>query len=659
MCGLAGLFCYRGDRALPDETVGRSMTAALDHRGPDDGGLLMAPGVMLGHRRLSILDLSDSGRQPMGDESQQCWLVYNGEIYNFPELRRELEGCGRRFHSLTDTEVLLHGYLEWGPDVVHRLNGMFAFALWDRRSETLWLARDPIGIKPLFYHDDGRVLRFGSEIKAILADPAITPKPDGPGTDLFLTYGYTPAPWTGFEGIRQLAAGESLLVRRDESPQPRRWHRLPYPDGPGAWSGQESAERLGAAIDAAVRRQMVSDVPLGALLSGGLDSSAVVRGMARSRPEEIQTFTIGFDDPSHDESPYAAEVARLFNTKHHVRTVAADAADILLSVVSHAEEPFADNSAIPFYLLSESVRRGVTVALSGDGADELLAGYDTYRASQLAPWFRRIPAPIRHGVIRPLVRRLATSDRKYGWSMLLKRFIAGADLPFPRDHCSWRRYLSADLRTQLLTPEFLSNACEDPLAPYANALDDAPDWLTPLERQLHLDLRFHLPNDMLVKVDRMSMAHALEVRVPLLDLEIVETCLAIPPRHKRRGKHGKLVLKNLLSPELPRHLVQRRKSGFLVPLERWLRNEWQPLLRSVLTEEFAAQTGMFRWTALQRLLQDVSAGRFDHAYTVYALLVHGLWWKMWISRELPRRVNSPPAAVVKVIRLKDSEAAAS
>jgi asparagine synthase (glutamine-hydrolysing) len=374
--------------------------------------------------------------------------------------------------------------------------------------------------------------------------------------------------------------------------------------------------------------------------------------MKRSAAHAVETFTIGFDEPSFDETPFAAQVAEIFGTRHHSRAVSAGVTKILGILVSHAEEPFADNSAIPFYLLSEVVRRNVTVALSGDGADELLAGYDTYRATGLAPYYRLLPGWLRRGLIRPLVRHLPISHRKYGASMLLNRFAAGAELPFPKDHCSWRRIVSPELRNRLLTSQIKSTADGDPLDVYARVLEDAPDWLSPLEKQLHLDLRFHLPNDMLVKVDRMSMAHALEVRVPFLDLEVVRTCLAIPPAHKRAGKRGKLVLKEMLRPDLPPELVERPKAGFLIPLERWLQRDWQPLLNSVLTREFAEQTGAFHWPVLEGLIQDHASGRADHAYALFALLVLGIWWRVWVTGEMAAETRRPAAAPVRISRLQ-------
>ncbi len=656
MCGLAGIFQYRASAATPplSATVGKAMTSAISHRGPDDGGLLVTNRLLLGHRRLAIIDLSSDGQQPMCDPDEQVWLAFNGEIYNFRELRTELEAAGYRFRSRTDTEVILHGYRHWGSDVARRLNGMFAWVLWDRRRDAVWLVRDAIGIKPLFYRDDGSKLWFGSEIKAILADESVPRVADWQGLDGFLTLGYLAAPRTGFQGIRQLLPGESLWVDA-EGVQPSIWRRLPYPDRQPRGTLADCTERLESALDAAVRRQMVSDVPLGALLSGGLDSSAIVRSMSRSGSQPPATFTVGFDEASFDETPYAALVARHYGTQHHEQHMAADALAQLRTCISHAEEPLADNSMIPCLLLSQMVRERVTVALSGDGADELLAGYATYQASRLAPWYRRLPRWFRQGMIGPAVRRLPVGNHKYSLSSLAGRFVAAADRPAPWDHCSWRRYVSEELRTRLYTERFLNASGDDPLSPYVESLNDAPEWLSPLEQQLHLDLRFHLPNDLLVKVDRMSMAHSLEVRVPFLDWEVITTCLDMPPECKLRGKRGKLPLRKMLEADLPPEIVNRKKAGFLAPLERWLSVEWQPLLKSQLSPRFADETGLFDPAVLRQMIESQARGTADFAYPLFALLVLSIWWETWITRTQQPQLIERLTAPLRIIRLSTEQ----
>ncbi len=474
--------------------------------------------------------------------------------------------------------------------------------------------------------------------------------PDPVGLDQFLTYGYTPAPRTGFEGIQQLKPGESLTVQRGRVERAT-WYEWPYPESPPTATFEECVDRLESALDAAVKRQMISDVPLGALLSGGLDSSAVVRSMRRSGASDIDTFTISFSDASFNESPFAARVAERYQTRHHVEQASEDAANILRTVVSHAEEPFADNSMLPFFMLSEVTRRNVTVALSGDGADELLAGYMTYRANEWAPTYRSLPGFVRRGMIEPLVRAMPASTRKYGAVSLARRFTAAAALPFPKSHCSWRRIVPATLRESLYTSEYRNTLQDDPLQCYADAIDDAPDWLSPLEQQLHLDLRFHLPNDMLVKVDRMSMAHSLEVRVPFLDLEVVAACLAMPPACRYRRGRGKLPLRAILERDLDKQIVNRKKSGFLSPIETWLKGPWQPMLKEVLSQDFAEQTGMFEPAILEQLRTDHAAGRRDYAYPLFALLVLGIWWETWLTQSAVPETRRPAFVPTKVRRL--------
>jgi asparagine synthase (glutamine-hydrolysing) len=646
MCGIAGLFHYADPpRPPPGRDLGLRMTNRLAHRGPDDSGLYAGPRVLLGHRRLSILDLSARGRQPMSDPAGDCRVVFNGEIYNFREVRATLEGRGRRFHSGTDTEVLLQAFLEWGDDCVARFNGMFAFAVWDGRRGRLWLARDPFGIKPLFYQDDGATFRFGSEVKAILADPEVPRRPDLVALDSFFTFNYVPAPLTGFQGIRQLPPGHSLEVDRNGI-RLRRYYSLPYPDRPPDCREDEAIERFRAELRSAVHRQMVSDVPLGAFLSGGLDSSAVLWAMQGHSPQRPRTFCIGFEEPSFDETPFAREVAERLGAEFRSQTLSARVADLLPALVDHAELPFADCSMIPVYLLSRMTREHVSVALSGDGGDELLAGYDTYRASRYASYYRALPRLLRRGLIAPLAHALPVSQKKYGFATLAGRFVEGAENGPLRDHCSWRQIFSAAEKRGLYAPALRrAVARHDPLADYTATLEGAPDWLSPLEQHLHMDLSFHLPNDMLLKVDRMSMAHALEVRVPLLDLEFVRTCLALPPGLKLHGRVSKYILKRGLQGVLPDRLLFRRKAGFLLPLEAWLRGPLLPLLNECLGDTFLAGTGLLEPDYVQSLIHSHVNGKRNYAFQLFALLVFSFWWRIWIDGSLPLQCVAPRAAI--------------
>jgi asparagine synthase (glutamine-hydrolysing) len=652
MCGIAGVYSYNGASRL-DETVGLRMIDSVKHRGPDDGGLLVGPHILLGHRRLAILDPSEAGHQPMCDSSERFWISFNGEIYNFLELRQELEACGYCFRSNTDTEMVLYAFRHWQMQAFERFNGMFAIAIWDAFAEELWLVRDPVGIKPLFYHDDGKQLRFGSEIKAILADPAVSRQPDWEGLDAFFSFGYMPAPRTGFDGIRQLLPGQGLLIDRNGL-KLFSCCELPAAEEVNG-NGSVDVSQFREQIDAAVSRQTISDVPLGALLSGGLDSSAIVRAM-HPEPNPVLTFAMGFGDLSFDESPYAQQVATILKTDHYARRVDwADTMDLLPQLVSHAEEPIADNSIIPFFLLAKFAREKVTVALSGDGADELLAGYSTYRASKWARRYRSVPSFLRQGVIAPLVQQLPPSTRKYSPSMLLKRFVEGAEQPPLRDHCSWRQILAPRTKEFLYTSTFRDRVAGfDAIGQYAAAAETAGRDASSLNRQLEADLRFHLPNDMLVKVDRMSMAHGLEVRVPWLDLELIRYCRALPEGWKLRANKGKYILRKSLEDTLPHELVHRRKAGFVVPIELWLRGPLQPMIKEFLSERFLRTSEILQPHKVKQMVEAHACGRRDHAYELFTLLIFSIWWQIWIDRSMPPSFTDRAAAPTVIHRISES-----
>ncbi len=626
------------------------MIDRITHRGPDGQGLLVDHPIYLGHCRLAIIDPTPEGHQPMGDSSGRYWISYNGEIYNYRELRRELEQLGSVFRSHSDTEVLLHAYRVWGRDLLDRLDGMFAFAIWDRKAKSLWLARDPVGIKPLFYASMKDRFLFASEIKAILA-ASVEPDADRDALGTFLAFGYVAAPATGFQNVRQLLPGHEMTLAAD-SPNPtiRRWFRWPYPSNPTRWSRWESAERLRDSIYRSVDMQLRSDVPLGAFLSGGLDSSSIVACMASKDTTEIHTFSVAMDSGSFDESEPARTVAEMLGTRHHAPTIDASNFDVLMDVVRHAEDPIADNSLLPFWLLSKTTREHVSVALSGDGADELLGGYATYRATELAKLYRRLPEWIRVGWIKRLTSSLPVSEEKYDWSMFARRFTRAADQPWPLDHASWRLMLDADYCRYLRSDDWSSSLARS-LEAYADPLKDVPPWLDFTERMLMMDLAFHLPNDMLVKVDRMSMAHALEVRVPFLGRNVLETALAIPSQWKRGRGKSKQVLRDAMRSKLPISIVHRKKEGFVIPIERWLRGPWREKIESFLTRDFCEQTGMLHYEGVQRIMDEHASRRADHAYPLFTLLVLSLWWSEWIG-SANRAVRNPSHTIrTKIQRL--------
>jgi asparagine synthase (glutamine-hydrolysing) len=565
----------------------------------------------------------------MGDLCERYWITYNGEIYNYRELRRELESCGAMFRTQTDTEVLLHGYRVWGGDMLPRLDGMFAFAIWDQVERRLWLARDALGIKPLFFASTPDRFLFASEVKAIFA-AGVEARPNRNSLPTFLSFGYSAAPATGFEGVQQLPPGCDLtLTTLCSEPRYKRWFRWPYPTTPTNWSRWESADRLRWSLEKSVANQLRSDVPLGAFLSGGLDSSSIVACMDKLGSDPIHTFSMAMQPGSYDESIPAQTVADRFRTQHHAPSVSAGHFDELIQIVRHAEDPIADNSLLPFWLLCKSTSEHVSVALSGDGADELLAGYATYRATELARTYRRLPHWLRHDLLKRIARYLPVSDSKYSLAMFAQRFLRGAELPWPLDHASWRLMLDADYCRWLRSDDWSHNLMRS-LGFYTASLADAPPWLDRTQRMLHMDLAFHLPNDMLVKVDRMSMAHGLEVRVPFLGQDVLRTALAIPSQWKRCVGVGKQVLRDAMKSQLPSSTIRRKKAGFVIPIESWLRGPWLPGVRAFLNKSFCEQSGMIRYDGVERMIAEHTSRSADHAYPLFTLLVLSIWWHEWI-----------------------------
>lgn len=623
MCGIAGLILPQGD-LVPSELMDR-MTDVLRHRGPDDRGVYCRGNVGLGHRRLAILDLSPHGRQPMSNEDGTVWVIYNGEIYNCGELRAGLEVRGHRFRSTSDTEVLVHLYEEQAEDLVHALNGIFAFALWDEPRQRLLLARDRLGVKPLFYAETSGGLAFGSEIKAVLESGLVERRVDPEALSHFLSLNYLPAPWTMLRGIRQLEPGERLIYQKGASSRERYWS---LPTGTSPLSEPEAAAELDRLLADSVRGQMLSDVPIGGFLSGGLDSSTVAYYMRQASPR-VQTFSIGFQEQTYDESPYARQVAARLGTDHRQVVVTPDARQILEQLVYHSEEPTADASMIAVWYLSEMTRQHVTVALSGDGADELLAGYETYQANELARLYRRVPLWLHRRVVEPLIGALPASEGKISLDYKLKRFIAAARSSPDRAHCAWRLILNPADKRRLVSPAVAAQIitwdtfelCR-PYLPPQPALNDF----------LAFDTRFYLPSDMLTKVDRMSMAHALEVRVPFLDHRLVEFLARLPAHYKlRRFRTKKYLLKQIMRGRLPGEIVDRPKAGFNVPLNRWFKHELREYVRDVLSRQTLAAQGFFQPQPVEQLLDQHQRGEVDWSYQIYPLLIFTLWHRRFLE----------------------------
>jgi asparagine synthase (glutamine-hydrolysing) len=620
VCGIAGKLWLDGERPADVDTVA-AMVAGLSHRGPDDEGLLADGPMAFGHRRLTIVDLSRRGRQPMVDGA--LMLVANGEIYNHAELRAELSADGHNFASDCDVEVIAPLYRRWwpteGPRFVRRLAGMFAFALWDGEARRLVLARDRTGQKPLVYSLDGERFAFASELAALRSEPTLDRTPDWQALSDYLAFRVVPHPATAWRGARKLSPG-SVMVVEDGQVSERRYWRLPAGTRTSATpTFQEAAKQVEELLSASVRRRLMSDVPLGALLSGGIDSAAVVAFMAEHHDGKIATFTIGFEDSDYDETGRAAATARLFGTDHHVEIVRPDAVELLGDLVGRYGEPFADSSAIPTFLVSRMAREHVKVVLTGDGGDETFAGYDRYRALALsAALSRPVAAPARLALAAAGACLPAGGQRSLGTR--LRRFCAElSQSPRRRNH-AWRLGMSASVREGLLTPEGQARLGTPS---FYGADVDGP---LPLNEALVLDIERYLPDDILVKLDIASMAHGLEARSPFLDHELMEAVAALPANYKRRGRISKRLLKAALAGRLPPDVLAAPKRGFGVPLDAWFRGPLAGHVRDVLLSESARRRGLFRPQAVEALIESHVRGEVAVHETLFTLLILERWF---------------------------------
>ncbi|MCS7238542.1 MAG: asparagine synthase (glutamine-hydrolyzing) [Thermoguttaceae bacterium] len=643
MCGIVG-GVWTDSRQTISPPILREMVRLLCHRGPDDEGFFFWPPrsdgstrgihVALGHRRLAVIDLQ-GGKQPMGNEDGSVWVVFNGEIYNFRELRERLRQAGHRFATRSDTEVLLHLYEAEGIGMLSRLNGMFAFAIWDCREQLLLLARDRCGEKPLFYLPSEGGLFFASEVKALVRLPFFRAEISPRAIDLYLTYQYVPHPYTIYEGVYKLPPGHYLVwqsgrVRTDAFWTPDFQSEVNYPL-------KGASEQLRELLSDAVRLRLESDVPLGAFLSGGIDSTIVVGLMRQHAREPVHTFSIGFPVRAYDERNYARAASSYLGTVHHEYLVEPDAVAILPRLVWHYDEPFADSSAIPTWYLAEKTRQHVTVALTGDGGDELFAGYPRYWAVRLASWLDSLPAGGRRLGTRLLLKTLPHSARfKSPWRRL-RRFLEQLELSPLERYLEWIGIFPTAIRMDLYTPGFAERVRGEDCYRAASFLEEAflkADRRDPLTAIMITDLVTYLPCDLMTKVDIASMAHGLECRQPFLDHRVVEFATRLPLRLKILGFRGKRILRQTFRDLLPPPIRRRGKMGFGVPLDAWFRGPLRPLLKQVLLGQRLLGRGIFRQEAIERLMAEHWDQRRDHSARLWALLVLELWMQLWLDGKL-------------------------
>jgi asparagine synthase (glutamine-hydrolysing) len=634
MCGICG---FAGPRPsnLEARSVLESMCRTITHRGPDDEGIYVSDGAGLGARRLSILDI-EGGHQPLSNEDGTAWAAHNGEIYNTPELRLELESRGHRFHSRTDTEAALHAYEEWGVDYARHLRGMFATAVWDGRRQKLVLIRDRLGIKPLYYTllTNGALV-FASELKALLAYPGIPRELEPQALDLFLTLEYIPAPLSIYRNIFKLPAA-SILEYSQGRTEVRSYWELEPPSGPFASPidpGRlpDLMDELYALLKESVRLRLLSDVPLGAFLSGGIDSSAIVGIMRELGVSPLKTFSIGFEDQSYNELEHARRVAHRFQTEHEEFILKPQALELTHQLVRHLDEPLGDFSIFPTYLVSQMARRHVTVILSGDGGDEVFGGYEHYQAQKLSrsPWLRPV-----FKLLPPLVKHFPPSARKKGTWNKLQRYAQGLEQEPELRHFRWMTFLSPQDKHRLYSEDWKRSLggiqplfSRPPLGPVFDRMGDFDDT----SAELYLDLRTYLADDILVKVDRMSMAASLETRVPLLDHKVVEFLFRLPGGLKLNGQQTKWLFKKTMERLLPRENIYRRKEGFSIPIKHWLRHELKDLMLDYLSRERIQNAGYFQYSEVRRMLDRHLAGRANHSHQLWALLVFEIWREHYLT----------------------------
>lgn len=597
------------------------MCHLLAHRGPDDAGYYTDEEATLGMRRLAIIDLV-TGQQPLTNEDETLWLVYNGEIYNYRELRAELKRKGHQFRTDGDSEVIVHAYEEYGPDCVTHFNGMFALAIWDTRQRRLFLARDHVGIKPLYYWSNGRTLIFASELKALTAHPLVPRQVNPAALDHLLTLEYIPSPLTIFQDVHKLPPGHWLHFQAGHIQRQSFWEIKPQPLPA---DDNTCAEMLHDLIQDAVRLQLMSDVPLGAFLSGGIDSSTIVACMSQAMTLPVQTFSIGFGEATYNELPYARAVAAGFYTQHTEEILTPDIGPLVEQLAAHLDEPLADFSIFPTYLVSKVAAQQVKVVLSGDGGDELFGGYDTYVAQQMDRYYRWLPATVRQRMLPSIMSRIPPQPAKKGVINKTKRFVEGAALPSAWQHTRWMMFLPERDKTGLYTPAMQAGLNGHTAVATLERTFQQASNLEPLAQQQYVDMKTYLADNILTKVDRMSMAVSLEARVPLLDHRIVEFALSLPPRLKLHRGQTKVILRRAMHSRLPDAILSKPKEGFSIPLKHWLAGPLRPLLTDLLSESTVRQRGYFQPETVTRWVKEHLDGRANHSHRLWSMMLFELW----------------------------------
>ena len=638
MCGITGWANL--DSRTPPPNGGKellhSMCERMVHRGPDAEGLLVSTGVALGMRRLAIIDLL-TGEQPVFDEERNIAVVLNGEIYNYRELRADLEKRGHSFRSESDTEVLPHLYEEYGTAMVQHLNGMFVFALWDSKRRRLFIARDRFGEKPLYWGVFDKTLVFASEPKVLLAHPSVQPSLNLQALRQYLSFDYVPAPLSIYEGISKLPAAHTLTLQDGHIKIEPYWH-LSYRTKTPVPSEAEASEQLRELLADSVRMRLVSDVPLGVLLSGGVDSSAVTALAVRASSEPVKTFSISFAESSFDESSYARGVAKFLGTDHHEERLSANlAANLVSEIGAWVDEPFSDPSLVPTYLLSRFTRKHVTVALGGDGGDELFAGYPMYRGHHWAEIYARVPRFVKAGLIEPMIHMLPKKTKNLSLDYKAMRFITGAKYDLVARHHIWFGSFTPDEQAQLMAPAVLRATNSDIYMDARRMLEES-DAENVVERMQNLDTKLYLAEDILTKVDRASMAVSLEVRAPFLDHRVAEFAASLPANYKLRGGKTKYVLKRAVEELLPPFVTRRGKKGFGVPVAEWLKGKLRPLARDLLSPERVRRAGVFNADYVTCLLDEHERGIANHRKQLWTLLMFELWHESFV--ETPRRIET-------------------